>query len=1209
MKITGICSGVLTNIETGEVTKTFEYENHIQDYFLEYNNAASTARDFELHLFVSSTNPGKQSSSWATSSIGNARGSTTIPGVEPQTDVYEALPNVNMRQIARRFNPPAQDTEINMVGVCNGVTNPQATVTNPSAVVWLASTLVQTPVETLDIYYRIQVVKSDNTQLTLSSNTGCKLSPLEERFYANTLIDAYVARPFYNSQQWMSLSGNNVRPSFSPLKLNYRNYDVYPTASMYCTGDENMSEAYSNFYFRRDGSLSLIPAENTGKALTWMGPTSYSSLFIQRVKSIDGSPVQGIFGHSSGSTGPFYSPTASQLGLGTIGVNGDNWTDGPYPEFYEINIETSGLAGVSTYKFKRQKTLGFSGNSFGWQGVHLPFTSEPNKHLTDGFAICRDNYLDFPMVLGNQDITNDGSYPTTYDAAAMAVAFEYESLSNTVMFLWIDSFCITDITTGETTAFDSTKVFSGDITPKFVPTDIRQRCVTSGNEIYIACGATGLYKFNSAPHDTLTVIDANIPSLSGTQGCYGVCEGYNGRIWAFFGHTTTPDIYYSDDSGATWTGSGYNEASLLAAPELVVGLQADRNNVDGHLAVIHITNLFNAVDIYVKFSWWNHSTSTSTYVATIRRDRYNYGTYTHWKYYIPHHYYYYGDAITCSPNQSHWNCISPGNYDGRPTKYVFEGGSSSGVPTTAPNYYLHTNYVVDKDGDDAIFYVANDTHNGGDPSGSGADSCSVMLKADHSYIEICPMTSGTGADVMLNVGDGMALYRSYNSTYRSGGATAIRGTSQNSWKIISVAPTHVFGRDYSAYPNICHLTLPEYGWDGANWVKGHPDGKPTHADHQELIDGVTINFDDKGGTAPLLDSDHYTFTLLDGVFMDGSTSFDMEWSRYLKEVDLVTDTESATLPATTKVSNVLKQFKSSTDADYVDLLNLNTDSLVGFIRGTGTGLADVYSGRARSALPSIYGSAVSSLPNNTVLGEFKNVQGAVEATPYVYDYNSSQHIQAYFGLSNASVLGTPLDVDTIQYAIHMDSYQGGAGTPYRMKVRVVESGIERASVDDIICGDTDESSVRIILLNTGKMVYQYKSIELPEWTTLYESPAQGLVPLVDYHIDVAMVPQSNWGFELVTAYALDENNTDYYTYIGNGVDNGIFDPLYRVTDPKYTKVFIDGVEAVNIGTNNTSTVLAAGNIALFNTGGVIRYSADDVGKTIDVEAYVLKDQY
>jgi hypothetical protein len=51
----------------------------------------------------------------------------------------------------------------------------------------------------------------------------------------------------------------------------------------------------------------------------------------------------------------------------------------------------------------------------------------------------------------------------------------------------------------------------------------------------------------------------------------------------------------------------------------------------------------------------------------------------------------------------------------------------------------------------------------------------------------------------------------------------------------------------------------EYGWDGASWVLGYVDGKPTHVDSQELPGGVGISFSDIGIFDSFKSGEYFSF--------------------------------------------------------------------------------------------------------------------------------------------------------------------------------------------------------------------------------------------------------------------------------------------------------------------------------------------------------------
>jgi len=363
-------------------------------------------------------------------------------------------------------------------------------------------------------------------------------------------------------------------------------------------------------------------------------------------------------------------------------------------------------------------------------------------------------------------------------------------------------------------------------------------------------------------------------------------------------------------------------------------------------------------------------------------------------------------------------------------------------------------------------------------------------------------------------------------------------------------------------------------------------------------------WDDEEGDQQFLASDHYTTAIFNGIVMDGNTSFDFESTFYAKEVEELTDVESATLPATQKVSNLLIEFVPSSDSDFQDLDSLNTDELEGWIRGTGNGLEDEYTGRIRSANVAVSGGAVSFLPNKCFVpnSDIYNAVGWVEA--YCYADNSN-HLQTYFGLSDFSVIGTTIDPSTIKYAMRLDSQPSNGGSTGTARLSVVESGIERAFVDGINYDTGNRPGIRIVLLNTGVMVYEYKEQGDLVWKKLYESPAVGMVPMTEYYLDVASVPKSNYGFMDVKYGSLDPNNTDYFLYLGNGVDSGMFDPTFRAIDISQSKIFIDNQEVVTMD-SDMDTLLGSNRVSIFPQDGVFRYSVDDVGKPVTVSCLMVK---
>jgi hypothetical protein len=265
---------------------------------------------------------------------------------------------------------------------------------------------------------------------------------------------------------------------------------------------------------------------------------------------------------------------------------------------------------------------------------------------------------------------------------------------------------------------------------------------------------------------------------------------------------------------------------------------------------------------------------------------------------------------------------------------------------------------------------------------------------------------------------------------------------------------------------------------------------------------------------------------------------------------------------------------------------------------TGTGLQGDYNAGARSIVPAIDGTAQSFLPNATYIpnSDTNNCQGYVQFNIYS---NASTHIEEYYGLSVASKLGTTLNYATIDHALHFDSVTPGNGVG-TCTVRVVENNVERATLTDVVYNTSDHLRGRIALLTNGSVQYEIYQQAEGAWIVLYTSPP-GSVTIQNLYFDCNIVPESGYGLHDVTFNYLDTSNPDYYLYLGDGIDQGVFQPAFQSIDPQSLTVTIDGTESVSVGIDDTVTVLVTNTYSLYPHQGVIRYSASDVGKTVSAQ--------
>lgn len=1187
MKIIGLVTTVFRDAKTLEVVREKTQENHIQEeYFKRLLRPNRGDQKTYNNIFLSSDNPVGQKTGWKNNEIGSARIGSGISGLPADKVTLDYSPGMHLREFVKRFAAPETDTDINMIGVCHSVSS--GIVKYPDAVVWLSETVTQKTTEILDIFYRIQVTFDVVTAEENFVESTFSLSPGESR----KIADAIVGEPTHNFNFFKTRSSRSRSYLcwHSLDKQPFRKFDFFKNQH---TGNSNSGTSrkpdYDYSLMKSKALRNATTADFLGYAISWVGADYRSGSLMHLVKDPETDPVQSIFGHNSLSNTPFYNSVNSNLGLGKIEVNGTGWTNPDTGKYVLIDVVNDGLTGASTYKFRTQPFFGFVNNTWEPRECFLPFSTHTNRHISSGFAIGRDDYRHEPEV--------SGAFASS-KRIAMSSFFKYKG-GYEVLFLWQNEFAIIDVLTGEAVypPFNNERLFDSALDPEFLAEDIIQHYVI-GDFVYIACGVTGLYRIHPA-NDTIEKIDSGNTGLSGTAGCYGICEGFGGRLYAYFDHTATPTIYYSDDNGVSWISSGMVEPEFASTMKLLMGIQASKTEPDGHLAIIHRNVLpENSSTVHIRFSWYNLLTNTVTEnVDTISyiSDRVDGKV----KNAYAEHNFNYSEAITCSPNQGKWAATSVGGHrEGSTYFYTFEGSKSYLIGADLATYQVNNDWVVDKDGNDALLFITASRENGNESYGSG----NVVVVTDGVNSEFYGLNHNSSIHSCIYLKDGLWLHANTDSSPTSTEENQSNGTHANYLTLFVGLPMD----DTYASPDSTYgqMAYPIYGWNGSSWEAGHPDGKPTHAGHEELFDGVTMAWDDVGGTRQFLASDHYTTAIFNGIVMDGSTSFEFESTFYAKEVEELTDVESATLPVNQKISNIMLEQIPQGDVDFQDLDSMNTDEVSGYLIGTGNGLDDDYTGRARSANPAIQGDAVSFLPNKCFVPDsaFNNAIGWVEAGYY---QTSTTNAQMYFGLSDSSVVGTVIDPSTIQYAIHIDSEPSNGGSPGFMRLTVVESGIGRATVEGIEYNTNKIPHFRIVLLNTGVMVYEFRRHDQPEWEELYRTPGVGLVPLVKYYLDVAAVPKSNYGLRDLKYGSLDPNNADYFVYLGNGVDSGLFDPEFRAIDIEHSKIYIGGQKAV-IMDADMDTVLGPNRVSIFPYDGVMRYSADDAGKSLTASCLMVK---
>ena len=1186
MKLTGHAIGILTDTVTGEKTVAFDETNHIQDETLKAmaTSWGSTATPIGSNLYInwSVASPVSQRRDLIQMPTQSVDGIAIAGVTSPEYTWYEPNDFVHIKKIVKRFLAPAADITIYTIGVRN-TGSPQASVT-------LTVPCVQTTTQTLDVFYRIQVAYEDGYWDIDWAHDSLVPTPKELELWAKYILGAATV-PVKNT-----VHGANWADKLNPRRLKGMLSGAAANISLVVATIGGTKE-----YFKIGQKYTLALTANIGRliGLSHFSDGGFYETTLMHGKHVlsgieNPTPVQNIFGHSSAALVPFYDATTTQGGLGTMTIDGSSWTNPDFPKMLRINVTNTGSLGVGEYKFQMRNIFGFALNTYTNVPHEVIGYHYYNKHLTDGFSIIRGD---------NSEVSN------VYEVRKTTPIITYDN--KTILAGWIDEVMISDVPTQEGTRFAS------DTTPSMSATNITQFCKDLSNgDIYVACRINGLFKI-TADLLTVTRMYSATPGLSGVTGCYGVNVTTAGRVWAYFGGGSPNfGLYYSDDDGANWIKPAFSHAPIDANPTLVTQVIVDPAHADDQVAVIYGSDLHTVDrrDLYI--AWWDKAATVAVagvcvqgpivmqvvdYPSAISSNQVP--PYALWcDYNVP---VTMMNVLKCSPNDGFWvtsmrrlNAITN---SGDVTKYTFGSAAVTDALTTdaQANTWQAGGFGVDETGADALFYLTKDGADDVNNWGNFINS-QVMMRQDLSF------------DLHLYHQDNADFdFSRYTIAYLGGGVhLCLQPPAWNSGNpnteystggvgIVSAAPydplldTDATG---TAYDNELYAS---YGWNGVAWVKGHANGKPMHAAPEVLLDGLTVAFDDATGTTGWEATDFYTSIIFNGIVADGSTTYEQDLHVYFKPAVHSTDLEASVLPATTRIPGNFREFIPKTIADWQDTANVVAGD--GYInRATNTNNYDTWNSDARSALVAISGSpsnlsSTSRLPFNDIEG----VQGHVEWNFYSA-YSSTQPYQQAAGLSNTAKLGGLLTDSTIMYGIKVDS--GPTATSGVMTVTVIESGVVKATFDDIFLGGVD-NVFRIIVKTDGSVIYEMYNVEAG-WIQLYVSAA-GTATIEDLHFEYT---SSSYGGGIRYIKTYSHISTDHFLFLGNGVDTGLFANKFRFVDPAEVNITIDGSPAFNIGIDDTDTVLTTGQYSVFQHHGVIRYAAVDVGKSITGSFVYVSDE-
>jgi len=589
--------------------------------------------------------------------------------------------------------------------------------------------------------------------------------------------------------------------------------------------------------------------ESSGGDRPWGRNSEYEMWAPATPDGFIGKPVQPIHNHSADALEPFQDVDYLASAAGQPLVNGDNWTDPDWPKFYRVEYTTSGDVGTATYFYRKRNHVGFQHVSHPMAGSTYVNTGQSKYRSEVEYAIFNHASNDYNTnCLETYDVGSgrDLGMPASY-----AKIHEYDT---TRYIIWDDvSVSITNILTGEIT------IFEFDTYPAFNPISIQQAIRDNDGSIWVQCTVTGLWKIEN-PLSTgspavniiqFTSIAHGIPDAEGTDihpPCYGICEGYNGRIWAVF----KGGMSYTDNGGVSFTNLNSGSPELFVIPSITDALDnwqkiqyidADREAPNHELAIVYHAD---GADVRNYCYWWSPANGGTTTYASIGI--------TPWRH-----------GLRCSYSGSVWAYASN---NGNTTTYPYynrtytvrwgiaagsqdcSGGDRYNTTTYAARSRQGPHFIYDYYG--VPYILAHHNTSGTSANGGGTNTCiGIAHPSGNHYFAVWPFivypASGTYDCAVKyvperNGGDGSYLWYNsypynfnypYDWTYGTSVYQISIGLTPWTYQNGNVAVGSVWDTALGNYNGSKYATLDaqyhpseewswkKYHWNGAAWQKDY----------------------------------------------------------------------------------------------------------------------------------------------------------------------------------------------------------------------------------------------------------------------------------------------------------------------------------------------------------------------------------------------------
>lgn len=1064
------------------------------------------------------------------------------------------------------FAPPASTTRnINSIGITQQ--SGSAGTYRVDAYTSLASTCTQTTTEILNVFYRVQFLQGLDTRFW-----PARVEPFARRhsqFSASVI--GYPAGAF-SSSGTAAFASPLIPPSATPAALdldgpvahlsggNSDDRAAYPNFNIASIGTdpENFARTY-NYSRGLTDSLGAIFSGlffGNGNGTSVLGAASRRpSYFYNKILPDGETKLQNIFSHSATTVAPFFDASDPPGTTATIAVDASGWTNPDYPQNWRIDITAGGGVGTAEYRLKVRRTFGYVANTY---EPRVPF---------------------YPHIVGN---TANSDASNWWDGREVQVTELTSGLpwrvydKRHVLAVDADALVAFDILTLEKTIFDSAAF------PAFTPTDIGQVEIDEiSNTVWVGCRNTGIYSIQD-PFGTPTVTFHDITGASGgltlTNQCYGIDVGADitgqRRVWAI----AEGGLVESNDGGTTWaaydsttTGTKtFTSTNIETNWSSVFFLKADPNPSNDELGIVYE---IGANDM--RIVWWDDVSdvqdlfSGNVYPFAISANGTNARRFH--------------TSFDVSNNDSVWAMASGSALNtttaNRAKVLTFGQGDVGITSIETPTGVFSGTSDVDNISGRVVNFTRDNTFSDAVliPSGSGDAFICYVGRTNGSFSEVANVVGEQNFNTLsfLSAWDSFWCLAKGIKAYMGGGVfVGVSPTASGQTEgRVGYARAAMIALGLSNDPNggtdADYTVWDTYGWDGSNWVLGNANSRLTHATSEPLIDGVNISFDDDGATQTYFAGEYFTFGLVDGVWSDGGTEWSHESRIYMKPGrDKVTDFTPGTVPGAAALSTrpvriTPLSVPGGTDGPgIVGSWELETN-VVELINNGSTI-------RKNTSIATISGGRITVVSSGDTYVRFKCEQDSGD------DYDD-----ILLGLVPSSLLGAAHeDPSTNTNALYAFTLQGS-------DIIIRESG---SNVLTVATGtDTTTRGTSVFEIErVGTTINYYWNGDLVRTTT---GVGGGLVPEVSYG------GAANDFGEAVEVQDYSATVTDYFVDMSDGVSVGAADTDFEQIVLNFGLVIeLDGTPATLIF-DDTSTTLAAGEVAVYKSGHV-RFAAADAGRAV-----------